>query len=416
MAVRVLDRNGNIKTITTTVVTGETDPIWIADKPDYLTILSASATYSVLGHTHTFASLTGKPTTIAGYGITDYNSLWDTRLALKTTTNLAEGTNLYFTDARAIAAPLTGYVSGAGTITAADTILQAIQKLNGNIVPVPIDTDGTLTANSDLVVASQKATKTYADTKTTLATVNAQNLSAFASTTSAQMASVVSDETGSGSLVFATSPTLVTPALGTPSSGNLSNCTFPLLDEKILAYQALGSTLIAQNVNGGLGEAMYSTSIFTDNRVLYMGVWLPVAQTITGVKWKQVTQGNYTADNYNGVGLYSYSGGTLTLVASSTDDGNIWKATSGTISSKAFSSPYVAARGLYFVAHLYCSSAQVTAPVTAMILSTTGVNTITDFTNSAKLNGFQTGQTALPASVAMNSITAYFQEVWTGLY
>jgi hypothetical protein len=152
-----------------------------------------------LGHTHTFASLTGKPTTIAGYGITDYNSLWDTRLALKTTTNLAEGTNLYFTDARAIAAPLTGYVSGAGTITAADTILQAIQKLNGNIVPVPIDTDGTLTANSDLVVASQKATKTYADTKTTLATVNAQNLSAFASTTSAQMASVVSDETGSGS-------------------------------------------------------------------------------------------------------------------------------------------------------------------------------------------------------------------------
>jgi len=147
-----------------------------------------------------------------------------------------------------------------------------------------------------------------------------------------------------------------------------------------------------------------------------MGVWLPVAQTITGVKWKQVTQGNYTADNYNGVGLYTYSGGTLTLVASSTDDGNIWKAASGTISSKAFTTPYVATAGLYFVAHLYCSSAQVTAPVTAMILSTTGVNTITDFTNSAKLNGFLPGQTALPALVAMSSITAYFQEVWTGLY
>lgn len=27
--------------------------------------------YSVLGHTHTFASLTGKPTTVSGYGITD---------------------------------------------------------------------------------------------------------------------------------------------------------------------------------------------------------------------------------------------------------------------------------------------------------------------------------------------------------
>lgn len=43
--------------------------------------------------------------------------------------------------------------------------------------------------------------------------------------TSANLASVVTDETGSGALVFATSPTLVTPALGTPSSGVLSSCT-----------------------------------------------------------------------------------------------------------------------------------------------------------------------------------------------
>lgn len=42
---------------------------------------------------------------------------------------------------------------------------------------------------------------------------------------SANFASWVSDETGSGALVFATSPTLVTPALGTPSSGTLTNAT-----------------------------------------------------------------------------------------------------------------------------------------------------------------------------------------------
>jgi hypothetical protein len=35
----------------------------------------------------------------------------------------------------------------------------------------------------------------------------------------------VTGETGTGALVFATSPTLVTPALGTPASGNLANCT-----------------------------------------------------------------------------------------------------------------------------------------------------------------------------------------------
>lgn len=53
----------------------------------------------------------------------------------------------------------------------------------------------------------------------------ANPLSQFAATTSAQLAGVISDETGSGALVFANSPTLVTPALGTPASGSLVNCT-----------------------------------------------------------------------------------------------------------------------------------------------------------------------------------------------
>jgi hypothetical protein len=49
------------------------------------------------------------------------------------TAAVPESGNLYFTNARAIASVLTGYTSGAGTISAADTILSAIQKLNGNI-------------------------------------------------------------------------------------------------------------------------------------------------------------------------------------------------------------------------------------------------------------------------------------------
>ena len=50
-----------------------------------------------------------------------------------TTNHITEGSNLYFTNGRAIGATLTGYTSAAGTVSAADTILQAIQKLNGNI-------------------------------------------------------------------------------------------------------------------------------------------------------------------------------------------------------------------------------------------------------------------------------------------
>lgn len=45
------------------------------------------------------------------------------------------------------------------------------------------------------------------------------------SPTSANLAAAVTDETGSGSLVFANTPTLVTPILGTPTSGTLTNCT-----------------------------------------------------------------------------------------------------------------------------------------------------------------------------------------------
>lgn len=47
----------------------------------------------------------------------------------------------------------------------------------------------------------------------------------LATPSSANLAAAVTNETGSGALVFATSPTLVTPALGTPSSGTLTSCT-----------------------------------------------------------------------------------------------------------------------------------------------------------------------------------------------
>ncbi len=42
---------------------------------------------------------------------------------------------------------------------------------------------------------------------------------------SASLRSALSDETGTGLAVFATSPTFTTPILGTPTSGTLTNCT-----------------------------------------------------------------------------------------------------------------------------------------------------------------------------------------------
>ena len=47
----------------------------------------------------------------------------------------------------------------------------------------------------------------------------------LATSSSANLASAVTDETGSGALVFGTSPTFVTPVLGTPASGTATNLT-----------------------------------------------------------------------------------------------------------------------------------------------------------------------------------------------
>jgi hypothetical protein len=83
-----------------------------------------------------------------------------------TTAQVTEVTNLYFTNARAIAATLTGFTSGAGTISASDSILSAIQKLNGNIA-LKQNTGNYITALTGDVTASGPGSVAG-----TLATVN----------------------------------------------------------------------------------------------------------------------------------------------------------------------------------------------------------------------------------------------------
>lgn len=69
----------------------------------------------------------------------------------------------------------------------------------------------------------------------------------LATPSSANLASAVTDETGTGALVFANSPTLVTPALGTPASGVVTNLT--------------GTASI--NINGTVGATTRNTGDFT---------------------------------------------------------------------------------------------------------------------------------------------------------
>lgn len=72
------------------------------------------------------------------------------------------------------------------------------------------------------------------------------NLSQFASTTSAQLLGIISDETGSGSLVFGTSPTIGTPTI---SGGTINNASVGATTPSTGAF----TTLSASSTVGGAG-------------------------------------------------------------------------------------------------------------------------------------------------------------------
>lgn len=92
-------------------------------------------------------------------------------------------------------------------------------------------------------------------------------LAQFAATTSLQLKGVISDETGSGALVFATSPTLVTPILGTPTSGDLSNCTFPTFNQNTTGSAAKWTT--ARNLAGNSVDG--SANVAFANKFIVQG-------------------------------------------------------------------------------------------------------------------------------------------------
>ena len=84
------------------------------------------------------------------------------------TNDIVESTNLYFTNARAIGSTLTGYTSGAGVVAATDTILQAIQKLNGNVSGLVTGVSSVFGRTGAVVAASGDYTTTQVTEGTNL--------------------------------------------------------------------------------------------------------------------------------------------------------------------------------------------------------------------------------------------------------
>lgn len=151
----------------------------------------------------------------------------------------------------------------------------------GNSVQLPLATGGPLGTPS-----SGNLTNCTGYDLADLVGAAAGILTFLATPTSANLAAAVTNETGSGSLVFATSPVLVTPALGTPSSGNLTSCTGYAVGN-LVGLGAGITTFLGTPSSANLAAAMADETgtgllVFATNPVLTTpNIGTPSAGTLT---------------------------------------------------------------------------------------------------------------------------------------
>ena len=96
--------------------------------------------------------------------------------------------------------------------------------------------------------------------------VTTDKLSALAATTSAELAGVISDETGTGALVFANTPTLVTPALGVATATSVNGTTIP--SSKTLVDTDSSQTLTNKTLTGPIVNLITSAQTASYTLVL----------------------------------------------------------------------------------------------------------------------------------------------------
>jgi len=254
--------------------------------------LPTSGTVTALGNSTTGTGnivLAGAPTIAGGAhtGITnlavrDTSAAYDVTIAAVSSTTLTAGRTLTI-----------------DVVNAARTL-----KFGGNLT---LGANFTTDTNA-ISFATSGATSVTLPTSGTLATTG--NLSQFAATTSAQLAGVISDETGSGALVFGTSPTFTTSI---DAGATFTAFATPTTVTGFAAATSLtiGGTASAQTISIGASSTSASTYNFG------------TGATSTG-NTKTVNLGTAGATgSTTNVNIGSASGGTTTVNNDLTVTGNL---------------------------------------------------------------------------------------------
>jgi len=238
--------------------------------------------------------------------------------------------------------------------------------------------------------------------------VTTDKLSALSATTSAELAGVISDETGSGSLVFGTSPTFTT------------NLTSPLL----IGGTAVSSTLILKSTSGvGSSDAIifqvgnngateagrFNTSGFLGINNASPGYQLDLSTATNGTVFRAGSTSGATINVFNGEGHFT-SGATLSTGGSWTARNGAGSGTAADINLSAGVITFNRATGL--------TSGNTFSYTTSMTISTAGELGI-GITPSSRNNcllqlsngiGFPTTQVA---SSDVNVLDDYEEGTWT---
>jgi hypothetical protein len=230
--------------------------------------VSGGGTLTLNGSTGLSTSVTGSTYTLTNSGVTSFST---------SLTGLTPSTSS--TGAITLAGTL-GVASGGTGVTTSTGSGSVVLNNSPTFITPALGTpaSGTLT-NCTFPTLNQNTTGTAAGLSATLAVASG--------------GTGVTSSTGTGSVVLNSSPTLVTPALGTPSSGTLTNCTFPTLNQNTTGTAAgLSATLAVASGGTGVTSSTGTGSVVLSNSpsLVTPALGTPSSGTLTNCTFPTLNQ------------------------------------------------------------------------------------------------------------------------------